>query len=306
MSAAQRMICILGPTASGKTRLAAVLAHRIDGEVMSCDSRQVFRHMDLGTGKDLSDYTVCGKKIPYHLIDIVDPGTPFSVFDYQKAFSQCFPAIVARGATPILCGGSGLYLEAVLMDYALAPVERNHALRRKLSALDHAQLVARLAALRPLHNTTDTMDRERLMRAIEISEYQRRNPEKRLVLPSFTPRVFGLRWPRDMLKQKIEVRLRQRLEAGLLAEVETLLQDGLARETLQSYGLEYRFVTAHLSGALNRNDMFQKLRGAIWRFAKRQETWFRRMERRGLHITWLDGRRAAEHNAQAICAALNP
>ncbi len=280
------LLVVLGPTASGKTHLAVQAARQLNGEIISADSRQVYRGLDIGSGKDLEEYGT----IPYHLIDVVDPGYGFSLFDFVHAFGQAFCEIRGRGRLPILAGGTGLYLDAVLRGYELVTVTENRALRLELDRLSLDALRKRLRALRPQqHNTSDLDDRCRLLRAIEIAEGERQADAQPLALPPLTPLVFGLRWPRDLLRQRITKRLRERLDHGLIEEVVTLHEAGVSWETLDYYGLEYRFVARHLQGQLNRNDLFQKLNSAIHQFAKRQETWFRRMERQGVAIHWLNG-----------------
>jgi tRNA dimethylallyltransferase len=278
------LLVVLGPTASGKTRLAVQLAARLGGEIISADSRQVYRGMDLGTGKDLAEYG----SIPYHLIDTVDPGYEFNVFKFQRHFGQAFQDITRRGRLALLAGGTGLYLEAALRGYYLPEVPVNQTLRSELANASPADLAERLRRCStPLHNTTDLLDRQRLIRAIEIAEFQTDRPPE--PLPPITPIICGIRWDRQLLRQRITDRLRARLEQGLLTEVENLVSTGTSWETLEFYGLEYRFVARHLKGELTRNDMFQKLNSAIHDFAKRQETWFRRMERNGTVIHWLNG-----------------
>lgn len=280
------LLVILGPTASGKTRLAVGAARALDGEILSADSRQVYRGMDIGTGKDLVEYG----EIPYHLIDIVDPGAEFNVFEFQRRFFAVFTEIRGRGRLPVLVGGTGLYLDAVLRGYRLVHVPENPELRRQLAPLTLEQLAVRLAALRPrLHNTTDTLDRERLLRAIEIAEGEEAASAELPPLPELHPLVCGVRWERKALHRRIDARLKERLAQGMIEEVEGLRRSGVPYETLEFYGLEYRFVAQYLQGQLNRNDMSQKLASAIHQFAKRQETWFRRMERQGTEIHWLDG-----------------
>jgi len=282
------LLVILGPTASGKTRLAVAAARALGGEVISADSRQVYRGMDLGTGKDLAEYGAT----PCHLIDIADPGEASSLFRFQR---DCFAAIARiadRGRLPILCGGSGLYLDAVLRGYRLIEVPENPALRAALAGASDAELAARLRQLRPQqHNTTDLGDRQRLLRAIEIATGEGALAVRLPPLPQLRPRVFGLRWPREELRRRIARRLRERLEQGLLEEVTRLHASGTPWERLEFFGLEYRFVAWHLQGRLNRNDMTQQLASAIGAFAKRQETFFRRMEKQGVSIHWLDGQR---------------
>jgi tRNA dimethylallyltransferase len=278
------LLVILGPTASGKTRLGVAAARALNGEIISADSRQVFRDMDIGTGKDLAEYG----EVPCHLIDIVDAGCEFSVFDFQERFVAAFEEIRSRGRLPVLVGGTGLYLDAALRGYRLVKVPENPALRAELAGLDLPELQQRLLRLRPdQHNVTDLADRKRLERAIEIAEGE--EGAEPLPLPPIEPLVFGVCWERTVLRRRITERLRQRLDEGLIEEVAALHRSGIPYETLDYYGLEYRFVAQHLQNRLNRNDMFQKLNSAIHQFAKRQETWFRRMERQGVVIHWLDG-----------------
>ncbi len=280
------LIVILGPTACGKTALAVAAARLLQGEIMSADSRQVFRGMDLGTGKDLDAYG----DVPHHLIDIRAAGEEFSVFDFQKCFREAFNLVTARGRLPILVGGTGLYLDAVLRGYRLVDVPEDPVLRAALSALSDGELRQRLLTLAPdQHNTTDLLQRERLVRAIEIAICTSRGATQEVVeLPALAPLVFGIRMAREELRRRITERLRQRLALGLVDEVRSLLASGVSAQQLDSYGLEYRFISRHLLGELNRNDMFQKLNSAIHDFAKRQETWFRRMEKHGVPIHWLD------------------
>ncbi|MGW8313142.1 MAG: tRNA (adenosine(37)-N6)-dimethylallyltransferase MiaA [Desulfuromonadales bacterium] len=292
------MIVVLGPTASGKTRLAVASARHLNGEIVSVDSRQVYRGLNIGSGKDLDEYG----EIPYHLIDIVDPGYEFSLFDFVRAFNQAFQQIIERNRLPILTGGTGLYLDAVLRGYELREVGEDPELRRELKLFSHEQLQARLLELRPeQHNTSDLDDRCRLIRAIEIAAGEQRNEVRPLPVPQSSSLVFGLRWPRNLLRQRITSRLKQRLENGLIEEVAELHASGISWETLDFYGLEYRFVARYLQGCLSRNDLFQKLNSAIHQFAKRQETWFRRMERQGIDIHWLDATGDPLAELLAVC-----
>ncbi len=293
--AAFNLLVVLGPTASGKTRLGVRLARELDGEVISADSRQVYRGMDMGTGKDLAEYG----NIPYHLIDVVQPGDEFNLFEFQRRYLEAFASIKERGRLPVLVGGTGMYLEAALLRYRLIDTPENPQLRRELAALSMAALGERLKRTSsPLHNTTDLLERDRLIRAIEIAEYgQDREPEP---FPELKPLIFGIYWDREKLKLRITVRLRERLDHGLIEEVERLHGEGMTWESLEFYGLEYRFIARYLKGELNRNDTFQKLNSAIHAFAKRQETWFRRMERKGLVIHWLDGTRDPFMEAMAF------
>jgi len=280
-------VIVLGPTASGKTRLAVHLAARLDGEVISADSRQVYRGLDIGSGKDLDEYTLDGRAIPFHLIDICGLEHEFSVFEFQQRCFHCLDDCWERAAMPVICGGTGLYLEAVLQGYRMVAVPEDDTLRAELHALDDDALRARLASLRPdQHNTTDAIDRARTIRAIEIAEYTAQNPPP--PAPEIRPVVLGVQWPREEQRQRIRERLHARLEAGLIEEVQGLLESGIPPERLDLLGLEYRFVTQYLRGEIrSRNDLTQKLAAAIAQFAKRQETWFRRMERRGTPIHWV-------------------
>ena len=278
------LLVLLGATASGKTRLAVQLADALDGEIVSADSRQVFRGMDLGSGKDLAEYG----SIPYHLIDLVEPTEPFSLFDYVQRARPVIADIRRRGRWPILCGGSGLYLSAIVQGYQLTEAPPDTELRRHLDTLDLAQLRQHLRSLRPqLHNQTDLTERARLIRAIEIATAE----QQAETLPVEPPHalVFGLRWPRPLLRQRIAQRLHQRLADGLIDEVARLQRQGVSWQTLEFFGLEYRFVAQHLQGQLDFAELCQQLSQAIGQFAKRQDTWFRRMERQGLVIHWLDG-----------------
>lgn len=280
------LLVVLGPTASGKTHLAVQAARQLNGEIISADSRQVYRGLDIGSGKDLDEYGTT----PYHLIDVVDPGYEFSLFDFVHAFSQTFSEIRGRNRLPILAGGTGLYLDAILRGYDLVAIGENLALRKELQPFSLDALRERLQTLRPeQHNTSDLNDRSRMIRAIEIAEGEQQAEARPLAMPQLIPQVFGLKWPRELLRQRITKRLRERLDHGLVEEVENLHASGVSWQTLDYYGLEYRFVAQHLQGQLNRNDLFQKLNSAIHQFAKRQETWFRRMERHGVAIHWLNG-----------------
>ncbi len=296
------LLVILGPTASGKTHLAVQAARHLNGEILSADSRQVYRGLDIGSGKDLAEYGAT----PYHLIDIVDPGREFSLFNFVQEFKSAYEKVTSRGCLPVLAGGTGLYLDAILRGYELVRVEENLPLRHELEKMEAAALVERLRRLRPdLHNTTDLTDRERLTRAIEIAEGERQPVAEPVVLPNLSPRVFGLRCRRDILRQRITRRLRERLDHGMIEEVQGLHAAGVSWETLNYLGLEYRFVAQYLQGLFNRNDLFQKLNSAIHQFAKRQETWFRRMQRQGVDICWLDADKDPVTELLASCQDLN-
>uniref|UniRef100_UPI004024BD86 tRNA (adenosine(37)-N6)-dimethylallyltransferase MiaA n=1 Tax=Prevotella sp. TaxID=59823 RepID=UPI004024BD86 len=287
------MITILGPTASGKTSLAAALAARIDAEIISADSRQVYRGMTIGTGKDLDDYRQGDRLIPYHLIDICEPGTKYNLFQYQQDFHLIYNNIVARGVRPILCGGTGLYIESVLKGYALSPVPQNQALRDKLADKSLAELTEMLEDLKRrnhsvMHNRTDVDTAQRAIRAIEIETYNLEHPTDNRTLPPIDSVIIGVDINREERRRKITQRLKQRLEEGMVDEIHQLLDRGIAPENLIYYGLEYKFVTEYVIGKTSYEEMFRQLEIAIHQFAKRQMTWFRGMERRGFTIHWID------------------
>lgn len=284
------LITVLGPTATGKTGLAANLAAKIDGEVISGDSRQVYRGMDIGTGKDYGDYFVNGVEIPSHLLDIEDPGKHYNVYRFQADFVKVFEEIHKRGNFPVLCGGSGLYLEAVLKDYKLIQVPPNKQLRKELEGKSLVELSEILKNLKPkLHNKTDMETDRRAIRAIEIELYYRENPESETPMPEIRSLNIGVKVDREIRRRRITNRLKQRLEEGMLDEVQKLLDSGLTQEQLIYYGLEYKYLTLHLTGELSYDEMIEKLEIAIHQFAKRQMTWFRGMEKRGTKIYWIDG-----------------
>ena len=284
------LITILGPTATGKTGLAAHLAARINGEIISADSRQIYRGMDLGTGKDYADYFVDGVEIPSHLVDIEDAGVHYNVFRFQTDFIRVFNEIQSRDKFPVLCGGSGLYIEAVLKNYRLIEVPPNRELRKQLEGKTLEELTEILKNLNPkLHNHTDIETDRRAIRAIEIEKYYTENPEFDTSYPKINSLNIGIDFDRDLRRQRITTRLKQRLEGGMLDEVRKLLDSGLTPEQLIYYGLEYKFLTLHLIGELTFDEMFRQLEIAIHQFAKRQMTWFRGMEKRGTKIHWIDG-----------------
>jgi len=284
------LIVVLGPTASGKTALAAWLADQLDGEIISADSRQVYRGMDIGTGKDYDDYTVNGRQIPFHLIDILEPGSKYNVYAFQKDFLSAYSDILQRSKWPVLCGGTGLYIEAVLKGYRLIPVPPDPGLREQLNQRSLDELVEILKSeSRHLHNTTDLTSKKRAIRAIEIARYYGAHPEADSEFPQIRPFILGVKYDRPAQRQRITARLKQRLEEGMIDEVRHLQEKGLGRDDLEYYGLEYRYVVRYLDGALSYEEMFTQLNTAIHQFAKRQMTWFRRMERNGFVIHWLDG-----------------
>ena len=288
------MITILGPTACGKTALAVSLATKIGGEIISADSRQVYRGMDIGTGKDLSEYQMDGKLIPYHLIDIEEAGQKYNLFRFQEDFNAAYEDITSRGVQPILCGGTGLYMEAVLKGYALSPIPQDDNLRKKLSTRSLGELKELLIWLKArngsaMHNETDVDTVSRAVRAIEIEFHNLRHPVDTRRVPAVGSLIVGLDVDRDIRRERITARLKSRLEEGMVEEVRGLLEkDGITKEDLMYYGLEYKYVTAYVVGEISYEDMFNQLEIAIHQFAKRQMTWFRGMERRGFNIHWLD------------------
>jgi tRNA dimethylallyltransferase len=303
------MITILGPTASGKTPVAARLASEIGGEVISADSRQVYRRMDIGTGKDLADYVVDGHQIPFHLIDIREPGTKYNLFEYQQDFYDVYQDIRRRGKEPILCGGTGLYIEAVLKGYKLSPVPQNQQLRDSLEGKSLAELTQLLTELKArngsnMHNTTDVDSCQRAIRAIEIETYNLEHPTPRRELPAVDSVIIGIDIDRDLRREKITRRLRKRLEEGMVDEVQALLDEGIPAEDLIYYGLEYKFLTEHLTHQITYDEMFTRLEIAIHQFAKRQMTWFRGMERRGFLIHWIDAMQPMDEKVGEILALM--
>jgi tRNA dimethylallyltransferase len=299
------LIAIVGPTASGKTQLAAHLAARLNGEIISADSRQVYRGMTIGTGKDLDDYVVDGQEIPYHLIDIVDAGYKFNVFEYQQHFIDAYNDIKSRNRLPILCGGSGLYVDSVLRGYKLLPVPENPELRRELESKTDEELAKILSSYKKLHNTTDLDTRKRTIRAIEIEEYYKRQPVDPNPFPEINSIVFGVKYQRATEMKRISERLSQRLETGMIDEVKALLDSGLNADDLIYYGLEYKYITEYLLGKYSYNEMFEKLNIAIRQFAKRQMTWFRGMERKGFTINWIPGELSLEEKMSIIFDRIN-
>ncbi|MDR1919182.1 MAG: tRNA (adenosine(37)-N6)-dimethylallyltransferase MiaA [Tannerellaceae bacterium] len=283
-----QLITVVGPTASGKTAFAAALAERLDTEIISADSRQVYRRMDLGTGKDLSDYTVNGKAIPYHLIDICEPGYKYNLFEYQRDFFRVYEAISQKGKRPILCGGTGMYIEAVLKGFKLPDVPVNPALRLSLQDKPLKELESILASYKTLHNQTDVDTAQRAIRAIEIAEYHRGHQPATQAYPPIRSLLVGLDISREERRRKISERLRTRLSEGMIEEVSRLLEAGLKPEDLIYYGLEYKYLTLYVTGQLPYEAMASQLEIAIHQFAKRQMTWFRGMERRGCPIHWID------------------
>lgn len=299
------LIAILGPTASGKTRFATALAAALDTEIISADSRQVYRGMDIGTGKDLADYTVNGKAVPYHLIDIVDAGYKYNVFEYQRDFLSAYGSIRQKGKLPVVCGGTGLYLEAVLKGYRLLPVPENPELRQRLARKSLEELASLLKTYKTLHNTTDVDTPKRAIRAIEIEEYYARAPVEERSFPRLRSLLIGVDIDRESRREKISRRLRQRLDEGMADEVRRLLARGIRPDDLMYYGLEYKYLTLYVTGQLDYEQMFHGLETAIHQFAKRQMTWFRGMERRGFTIHWIDTACPTEEKIAFVRSKLN-
>ena len=294
------LLCIVGPTASGKTNLAVRLAAAFGGEIISADSRQVYRGMDIGTGKDLDEYVWEGKKIPYHLIDIVEAGYKYNVFEYQSDFVKVWEDCRQRGVLPVLCGGSGLYVEAVLKGYKLLAVPVDEDLRASLAGLSLPELAARLATYKKLHNTTEIDTPKRAIRAIEIEEYYKTHPYEEKDFPQIHPLVVGVGVSREVRRERITQRLHARLQQGMVEEEERILQSGVKPEDLIYYGLEYKYLTLYLTGQLGYEEMVQQLNVAIHQFAKRQMTWFRKMERDGFDIHWLESGIPMEEKVETV------
>lgn len=282
-------ICILGPTASGKTSVAVSLAYFLNGEIISADSRQIYIGMDIGTGKDICEYEYEGHKIPYHLIDIVPAGDKYNLFKYKTDFTKVWNDCTSRGVLPVICGGSGLYLEAVIQGYEMREVPENSALRKELSLYSLEELAAKLALYRRLHNTTDIDTKKRAIRAIEIEEYYITHPYNKDEALKINPLIIGIDISRDLRRDKISKRLKTRLEEGMVDEVKGLMNSGVSSDDLIYYGLEYKYITNYILGNMSYEDMFSGLNIAIHQFAKRQMTWFRKMERAGINIHWIDG-----------------
>lgn len=298
------MIVVLGPTACGKTALATQLAYRLNAEIISADSRQIYRRMDIGTGKDLSDYVVNGEKIPYHLIDIAEPGYKYNLFEYQRDFLNVYKDIKQRGVIPILCGGTGLYLESVLKGYKMMPVPQNEELRRQLEGKTLEELTQILSTYKMLHNTTDVDTAKRAIRAIEIQEYYREHPQEFVNFPEINSLIIGLNIDRELRREKISKRLHDRLKEGMVDEVRAILHSGISSEDMIYYGLEYKYLTNYIIGNLTYEEMVVELEIAIHQFAKRQMTWFRGMERRGFTIHWIDSQLPMEDKINEIIGLL--
>jgi tRNA dimethylallyltransferase len=294
------LITVLGATAGGKTSFAAYLANVLEREIISADSRQVYRRMDIGTGKDYSDYIVDGKEVPFHLIDIVEPGVKYNVYQYQRDFVKVFKEIEKKDKKAILCGGSGMYIEAIIKDYELIAVPHNQELREDLEEQEIEQLILKLEFYKKLHNISDISDKKRLIRAIEIADFYAKNPDSTSNSPKLAHLVLGIKFDRESRRRRISQRLKQRLESGMIEEVKSLMDSGIDSDTLIYYGLEYKFITLYLIGKMSYDEMFTNLETAIHQFSKRQMTWFRKMERDGIKIHWLDGYMSQEEKMQRV------
>ena len=305
MISSYNIVTILGPTATGKTQLAALLSNKINGEIISADSRQIYRNMNLGTGKDYEDYTVGNKIIPFHLIDIKDAGYKYNVFEFQKDFLKSIHIIENNNSFPVLCGGTGLYIDAALKGYLLIEVPPDNNLRASLAEKSLAELTAILKTYKSIHNTTDVDTTKRAIRAIEIEEYYKFQKEEIKPYPKFNSLIIGINCERNLRRQRITDRLKKRISDGLIDEVETLLKNGLSSEDLIYYGLEYKFITEYLNGKYTFDDFFQQLETAIHQFAKRQMTYFRGMERKGTKIHWIDCTIPNEEKTELILKLLS-
>jgi len=294
------LLAITGPTASGKTSLAAALALRLDGEIISADSRQLYRQMNLGTGKDYNDYIAGGKQIPYHLIDVADPGDKYSVFEYQRDFIKVLEEIRSRNKFPVVCGGSGMYIDSIVSGYRMAEVPPDPAFRSSLENKSIEELTEILSSYRKLHNKTDIDTRKRAVRAIEIERYHRQVSGIHRYFPEINPLVVGVLFTREERRRRISERLRSRLDEGMVDEVRQLIEKGINPETLIYYGLEYKYITLYVTGSISYDEMYVSLETAIHQFAKRQMTWFRGMERKGVTIHWLDGELPMDEKVEKV------
>jgi len=299
------LVVITGPTASGKTALAARLALRIGGEVISADSRQVYRGMDIGTGKDLNDYNVDGVIVPYHLIDIADPGYKYNVFEYQRDFRAIYSNLKERGVFPVVCGGSGMYVDSIISGYRLLEVPPDPELRSNLEKKPMEELISILKNFKDLHNITDIDTKKRAIRAIEIETYYKRDQVSNTSIPAISSLLVGVKFDRESRRERISQRLKERIEGGMVDEVRGLLDKGVESEVLIYYGLEYKYITLYLIGKIGYDEMFRCLETGIHRFAKRQMTWFRGMERKGIKIHWLEGEMQMEDKIERILVLLN-
>jgi tRNA dimethylallyltransferase len=300
MTEQAEMITILGHTAAGKSRIAALTAFMLGGEVISADSRQVYRGMTIGTGKDYADYIIDGVTVPFHLVDIIDAGNEYNVYEFQKDFLSVYEKMKNQSKLPVLCGGTGLYLESVLRQYDLLHVPVNESLRKELERKELSEIVKLLQTYKSLHNRTDTETKKRAVRAVEIAEYFHRSGERQPLINEIRTLTIGISYNRDERRDRITRRLKQRLNEGMISEAEALINSGVSHEKLEYYGLEYKFLSRHLRGKISFEEMFDQLNTAIHRFAKRQMTYFRGMEKRGIPIHWIDGETELEEKIKVI------
>jgi len=300
------LLVVTGPTACGKTSLAATVASETGGEIISADSRQVYRGMNLGTGKDYDDYYIRGKQVKCHLIDIADPGYKYNVFEFQRDFIRVFTDMEKRKVFPVLCGGSGMYIDSIVSGYSMAEVPPDTGLRARLEKKTIKELTEILSSYRKLHNVTDLDTKKRVIRAIEIEHYKRIKPQMRSELPAVRSLIVGILYERNERRRRISERLNHRLEAGMVEEVRNLLESGISKDTLIRYGLEYKYITLYLSGLIEYDQMVNDLETAIHQFAKRQMTWFRGMERKGIKIHWLEGCMPADEKVDKVLSLLSP
>jgi tRNA dimethylallyltransferase len=298
------LLVVTGPTASGKTSLAVAVASAAGGEIISADSRQVYRGMDLGTGKDYKEYVFNGKKVPCHLIDIADPGYKYNVFEYQRDFKNVYDDLKARRVFPVVCGGSGMYIDSIISGYKMYEVPPDSGLRARLEKKSMEELTEILSTYRKLHNTTDIDTKKRAIRAIEIEHFNRFSKKKQSRFPAITPLVVGIMVERDIRRFRITERLKRRLDAGMVDEVKNLMDSGVNSATLIYYGLEYKYITNYLTGKTGYDKMINDLEAAIHQFAKRQMTWFRGMERRGTKIHWIDSELPLKDKVEKIMELL--
>jgi tRNA dimethylallyltransferase len=299
------LLVVTGTTASGKTSLAVAVAARLGSEIISADSRQVYRRMNLGTGKDYSVYNLNGQTIPYYLIDIADPGYKYNVFEYQRDFSKVYENLKRRNVFPVVCGGSGMYVDSIVTGYRMYEVPPDIGLRKRLEKKTMEELIGILSTYKNLHNTTDTDTKKRVIRAIEIEQFTRSRSEKKTQLPDLNPLVAGIMFDTETRRRRITERLKKRLDDGMVDEVKQLLNDGVRKETLIYYGLEYKYITLYLTGKLGYKEMVKNLEIAIHQFAKRQMTWFRGMERKGVQINWIDGELPLEKKVEKVLELLH-
>lgn len=298
------LLVVTGPTASGKTSLAAAIANKVGGEIISADSRQVYRGMNLGTGKDYNDYLIDDNRIPCHLIDIAEPGYKYNVFEYQRDFNKVYSNLIARKVFPVVCGGSGMYADSIISGYKMFEVPPDSGLRIKLEKKSMNELIEILSTYKDLHNTTDIDTRKRVIRAIEIEHFNRNSGKQKGDFPEFRSLVVGILFDRELRRKRITERLKKRLDAGMVDEVKNLIDTGVNSETLIYYGLEYKFITLYLTGKLSYEEMVRDLETAIHQFAKRQMTWFRGMERKGIKIHWIDGQLSMEEKVISLLDTL--